>query len=247
MNKYYSKYKNKDNFSNNRYYNYKTNHYHKKNYYNNNYYCYNKNNYNNYTYDEETSYEKETTISTETYSTKEDSFSKSSKSTSRKHSYCEYNNDNFDNTIPLIISNDIEKTKVENIPKINLSEKELETAFFKPKNFKVTLPTKDENEVKKENKYENENINILEISVKISKDKIILFSLKKYDDLFQVSKDACIKNELSEDYADLFAYKIIKALNSIYGIYNLKLKEDEIKTLKELEERFKDNYDNDLN
>ena len=81
------------------------------------------------------------------------------------------------------------------------------------------------------------NIVILEINVKISDDKIFCFKLRKYDDMFQVSKQVCKENDISEDYVNFFVYHIIKALNSIYGIYNMNLKEKEIEFLKDLKKK----------
>ena len=51
--------------------------------------------------------------------------------------------------------------------------------------------------------------------------KNIFFKLRKFDDMFEVSKKACIDNKINECYTNFFVYYIIKALNSIYGIYNL--------------------------
>lgn len=240
MNKYYSKYTKKDNYSNNKTYNNRKSYYNKNNHYNNNYNSYKRRKkiYHD-TYEEEISYEKETTFSTKAPSTRDGSFSKSSNSTSRKHSYCEYNNDKIENyNTPLIIldNNKLEKSEIGNFQKINLSENELKTAYFKPKNYKENNLIKTENE-NKENQENNENIVILEINVKISKDKNVDFKLRKYDDMFQVIKQTCIDNEINEDLINFFGYTIIKALNSIYGIYNLKLKEEEIKYLKKIKEK----------
>ena len=80
----------------------------------------------------------------------------------------------------------------------------------------------------------------MDISVKISKDKNINFKLRKYDDMFQIIHKTCQENEIDENYTNFFVYTIIKALNSVYGIYNLKLKEEEIKFLRDLKERIKD-------
>ena len=235
MSKYNSRYMKKDKNYNKRQYNNKNNYYRKKNYYNNNeYYLYNQKNYNTYDlYEDDISVDRETTISTEAPSTKDDSFSQNSNSNSRKQSICEYNSDNliiFDNK-------SIDKSKIDKIPKINLSENEIKSAYFKPKKYKDISLSKNKNNNKNDNS--NENINILEINVKISKDKTIEFKLKKYDDMFQVAKEECKKNGLGEDYVNFFVYTIIKALNSIYGIYNLKLREEEIKTLIHLKEKCK--------
>ena len=82
---------------------------------------------------------------------------------------------------------------------------------------------------------------ILEINIKLSKDKSIFFKLKKYDDMFLVAKNACKENEISEKYVNFFVYSIMKALNSIYGIYNLKLNEDEISLINKLKVKCVDN------
>ena len=237
MSKYYHK---KDNYGYRQYNHRKTNHF--KRPYNNNYISYNKRYKNSYDiYEEEIYYDNEAALSNKAPSTKDGSFSQSSNSNSRKQSYCENNNnenneDNKDSSIIVLESNSLEKSKIDNVPKINLSENELKEAFFKPKNFKENSVTKIENN----NKEKNENIIILDISVKISKDKIINFKLRKYDDMFQVIDKTCQEYEIDKNYTNFFAYYIIKALNSIYGIYNLNLKEEEIKFLRDLKERIKD-------
>lgn len=236
------------------YYGYRQN-IHKKNYHNYHYKRYP--NYNNYTtnnnykkkrifyenYDEEISYDKEATLSNKAPSTKDGSFSQSSKSNSRKHSYCDYINDNNEknhNSQIIIQENKkIEQSKIDNVPKINLSENDLKTAYYKPKNYKNNSQT-IETSKESNNKDENENTIILEISVKITKDKIINFKLRKYDDMFKAIQEACKENDIDENYTSFFAYTIIKALNSIYGIYNLKLKKEEIEFLCDLKNKFKD-------
>ena len=77
----------------------------------------------------------------------------------------------------------------------------------------------------------------MEISVKISNDKKINFKLRKYDDMFNVIKKTCIENEISLELVYFFGYTIMKALNSIYGIYNLNLKDEEIKRLMKIKEK----------
>jgi hypothetical protein len=179
-------------------------------------------------YEEDISYNKETTISANTPSTKDNSLSQSSNSDSIKHSYTEHNSENIDQLELL----NIEDTS----PKINLSENELKTAYYKPKQCNNNTSLKKDININN-NKDKDENIIILEINVRVSKDKTFNFKLRKYDDMFQVTKDACIKNEISEKYTNFFVLKIIKALNSIYGIYNLSLKEKEIKFLNDLKEK----------
>ena len=217
MNKLYSKYTKKDNY-NHRQYNHRNTFHYKRNAYNNKYIPYYKRKKIAYdVYEEEISYEKEATLSTKAPSTKDGSFSQSSNNNSRRQSYCENNLDNIDNNkdYSKIVkdNNNLQQSKIENVPKINLSQNELKTAYFKPKNYEEnSLNTNENNNIKKD-----ENIAILEINVKMSKDKTIFFKLRKYDDMFKVINEACKKNEISEEYTNFFSYTIIKALNSIYG------------------------------
>ena len=248
MNKYYSKCpKRNNNGFGNKQHNYKKNNYYKRNQYNN-YINYNKRKKITYDiYEEEIPYEKETTLSTNDPSTKDGSFSQSSNSNSRKQSFNELNNeyynDNSENNKDLTLD---DNTKKNNIPKINLSDDVLKTAFYKPKNYKENKENKENTNIKNENKKpentdNNDNITILEINVKISKDKYVYFKLRKYDDMFEVVKETCKKNELSEEYINFFIRTIIKALNSIYGIYNLSLKNDEKKIITDLRKKYNDN------
>ena len=233
MNKFYSKYIKKDNNFTHRYNNHRNTYHYKKNSYNNNYIPYYKRKKINYDiYEEEISYEKEATLSTKAPSTKDGSFSQSSNQNSRKQSYCENNIDSTENNKDTSTFINLEQSKIENIPKINLSQNDLKTAYFKPKNYEESSIVKKEND----NIKKDENIDILEINVHISKDKTVLFKLRKYDDMFKVINEACKENEIREEYTNFFVYTIIKALNSIYGIYNLKLKEEEIKYLSFLKE-----------
>ena len=108
-----------------------------------------------------------------------------------------------------------------------------------------------------ENEREKENTDILEIHVKISKKDTLTFKIRRYDDMFKTVKIFCEINKLDIKLIRPLIIYIIKALNSIYGIYNLKLKSDEIQFLKDLNNKFfcddktKDEYmlnkDNDNN
>ena len=238
MNKQYSKVTKKDNYKKKQYknnikeYNYK-----KKHYNNNNYKVYNKNKniYYENTYEDEISYDRETVESLKGLSSTDCSFSQSSNSNSRKGSISEINNSGKNNYSLILIDESLsEKSKLVNIPKIDLSESELKSAYYKPKNYKENTVAKNENNniIDK-----NENIVILEINIKISNNKSIYFKLRKYDDMFEIVKECCKKNNLNENYINFFVYTIIKALNSIYGIYNICLKEDEIKFLKEIKNK----------
>ena len=85
---------------------------------------------------------------------------------------------------------------------------------------------------------DKENTDILEINVKVSPQKTLTFKIRRYDDMFKTVKIFCEINNLDIKLIRPLIIYIIKALNSIYGIYNLKLKEDEIEFLKELKNRF---------
>ena len=213
----------KKNFNKNKNYKYKKgNNYKKAQYNNNTYEIYNKQKDNSYEkiYDEEYSYDKRATESTYSNSTIDNSFSYSSKSISRKQSF----SDNSDDTFSFVQidnnnshnDNSNPNLKIDNFTKINLSDNDLKNAYYRPKNYKGDSLSKNGITQK-----QDENITILDIGVKISENKVINFKLRKYDDMFQVVKKTCKENELNENYQNFFVYTIIKALNSIYGIYNL--------------------------
>lgn len=87
--------------------------------------------------------------------------------------------------------------------------------------------------------YGKENTDILEINVKVSEGKTLNFIIRRYDDMFRTIKVFCEINKLDpETYMRPLITHVIKALNSIYGIYNMKLKPEEIKFLKEIKENY---------
>ena len=89
-----------------------------------------------------------------------------------------------------------------------------------------------------ENEKEKENTDILEIHVKISKKETLVFKIRRYDDMFKTVKIFCEINKLDIKLIRPLIIYIIKALNSIFGIYNLKLKNDEIQFLKDIKNEF---------
>jgi hypothetical protein len=212
----------------------------KKSQYNNTCAIYNKkkDNSNENIYDEEYSYDKRTSESTYSTSTIDNSFSYSSKSISRKQSFSDNDDDNFSFVLTDCNNsyNDNSKPnlKIDNFTKINLSDNDLKNAYYRPKNYKGDSLSKNGNITQKQ----NENITILDIGVKISENKVINFKLRKYDDMFEVVKRTCKENELNENYQNFFVNTIIKALNSIYGIYNLNLKKEEISFLQVLKDKY---------
>ena len=85
---------------------------------------------------------------------------------------------------------------------------------------------------------DKENTDILEINVKVSQTETLTFKIRRYDDMFRTVKMFCEINKLDIKLIRPLIMYIIKALNSIYGIYNLLLKKDEIEFLKEIKKEF---------
>ena len=85
---------------------------------------------------------------------------------------------------------------------------------------------------------DKENTDILEINVKISETEKLNFKIRRYDDMFKTVKIFCEINKLDIKLIRPFIIYIIRALNSIYGIYNLNLKTDEIQFLKDIKKNF---------
>lgn len=235
------KFKKKD-FNKIKYYKYKKANLFKKSQNNNNAFeAYNKtkDNSNEKIYDEEYYYDLRASESAYSSSTIDNSFSLSSKSISRKQSFSDNDNDDYCSSFVLTENNSSytdnykSNLKIDNFTKINLSDSELKKAFYRPKNYKDDSLTKSANIIQKQ----NDNIIILDIGVKISEKKVINFKLRRYDDMFQVVKKACKENDLNEKYQSFFICTIIKALNSIYGIYNLSLKKEEISFLQVLKNK----------
>ena len=231
MNHYYPKYSKKDNYQT-RYYKNKGNYCERRNRFqsNNNYWNYR---YNKINYDYNNN-NQENFFDDNDKETNDSSFSKSNNSNSRKNSNCKNNNEN--NDINNNKDKDFEKVNQNNVfvPKIKLSENDMKSAYFVPKSYKGNksiIKNQTDNQVSQK---KDENIVILEINIKISEDKTIFFQLRKYDDMFLEIKKICEENKIEEELSQNLPRIIIKALNSIYGIMNLKLNEEEIEMIKEL-------------
>lgn len=91
-----------------------------------------------------------------------------------------------------------------------------------------------------------ENTDILEIVVKTSEKDVKVFKIRRFDDMFNTVKVFCEINKMDGKLIKPFIIYIIKALNSIYGIYNLQLKNDEIEFLNDLKKQFIEEYGLDL-
>lgn len=73
--------------------------------------------------------------------------------------------------------------------------------------------------------------------IKIIRKKKIFFELRKYDDMFSLIQKVCQENEIEEKIREFLPKIIMKALNAIYGVMNLKLKKEEIELLNVLKEK----------
>ena len=69
------------------------------------------------------------------------------------------------------------------------------------------------------------------VNVKLSNDKIVVFRLRRYDDLFNTVKLFCEINSIKEDLIKPIIIKSLEALNNIYKIYNWKMSQDDINQL----------------
>ena len=85
---------------------------------------------------------------------------------------------------------------------------------------------------------DKENTDILEINVKVSEGHTLTFKIRRFDDMFKTVKIFCEINKLDIKLIRSFIIYIIKALNSIYGIYNLPLKNEEILFLKDIKNSY---------
>ena len=82
-----------------------------------------------------------------------------------------------------------------------------------------------------------ENTVILNVNVKISKDKTAVFRLKRYDDLFLTIKLFCEINSIDEKFMKPLIIKSLTTLNTIYQVMNSKLDNEQINILKEIKEK----------
>ena len=131
-------------------------------------------------------------------------------------------------------------TNIKNIL-LNLSDKEIKEAFFIPKklrqkNKKENVKTK--NSINMNNTNRNENTEVLKVEIKISKDKVLHLNFGRLDNVYTVVNKFCKENKLDDISRLVVISNVLKGFSSIYSIYNLNLKEDEIQFLKELKEKY---------
>lgn len=83
-----------------------------------------------------------------------------------------------------------------------------------------------------------ENTVILEVDIKLKDGDIHRIMIGRFNDLFQVVLKFCEINHLKDEFIRPIIIYIIKALNSIYGIFNMKLKPEEIQFLADLKNKY---------
>lgn len=76
-----------------------------------------------------------------------------------------------------------------------------------------------------------ENTDILIVKVKVSKSEIIVFKIRRYDDMFKTIQMFCEINKINPQLEKPIILNVIKALNSIYAMYNINLSERDIQFL----------------
>ena len=77
-----------------------------------------------------------------------------------------------------------------------------------------------------------ENTDILQVNVKIAKDKNVLFKLRRFDDLFLTVKLFCEINSIEEKLIKPIISKTLCTLNSIYQVYNAQIDSNNMNILK---------------
>ena len=159
------------------------------------------------------------------------------------------NNNIFQNNNNQNINLNINKSSsIDSIQPFNLYDSQSSNSLRKMKSFDSfhsSIKSQISNSIF-ENEKEKENTDILEINVKISEKKSLIFKIRRYDDMFKTVKIFCEINKLDTKLIRPLIIYIIKALNSIYGIYNLNLKPEEIIFLKNIKNNFFDD-DNNIN
>ena len=151
-----------------------------------------------------------------------------------------HNNKNNNNLFNLYETNLIPSNSTTSIPSLNLN-KNINNVFIGNSYYDTNNNTLSNciinNSMEFYNKKEKENTDILCINIKINNNELLVFKIRRYDDMFKTVKIFCEINKLDTKYIKPLIIYIIRALNSIYGIYNLSLNENEIKFIEDLRER----------
>ena len=135
-------------------------------------------------------------------------------------------------------------SKTSNYSKVSKST--LDTSIYSIKEKDVSEILEEKNDNLKENdnktcfneKYQInpafENTEILNVNVKLSKDRTAIFKLKRFDDLFLTIKLFCEINSVDEKLIKPLIIKSLTTLNTIYQVMNSKLDGNQIGVLKNI-------------
>ena len=91
---------------------------------------------------------------------------------------------------------------------------------------------------------DKENTDVLCVNLKISPNETLVFKIRRYDDMFKTVKMFCEINNLDASYIRPLITYVIKTMNMIYGIMNMKLTYDEVSYLQMIKHQ---TNNNDLN
>ena len=154
------------------------------------------------------------------------------------------------NNIPNFSNTKKGKRRLSNTSKASdcskVSKSTLDTSICSIKEKDVSEVLEDKNDNLKENdnkacsneKYQTnpafENTEILNVNVKLSKDRTAIFKLKRFDDLFLTIKLFCEINSVDEKLIKPLIIKSLTTLNTIYQVMNSKLDENQIGVLKNI-------------
>ena len=82
-----------------------------------------------------------------------------------------------------------------------------------------------------------ENTEILNVKVKISKDNIAIFKLKRFDDIFTTIQYFCEINNLDEKFIKPLIIKSLCAINTLYQVMNSNINKDNLKLLQTIKNK----------
>ena len=152
------------------------------------------------------------------------------------------NNKNIINISKFLYINNL-KRRLSNISEKNSelsnnSEDDSNSSFFSISDEEEEKKTNN-NKIDCKNKQYNgnpefENTEILRVNVKISKDKIAVFKLKRFDDIFLTIKLFCEIYSIDEQLIKPFIIKSLSTLNTIYQVMNSKLEKEQINLLNKI-------------
>ena len=127
------------------------------------------------------------------------------------------------------VNNEISSFSSQQIPKVKITNKFSENNSAEPFN-KYNSINQEINQF-----WINpiaENTEILNVNVKISKNKSAIFKLRRFDDLFLTVKLFCEINSIDEKLMKPIIIKSLCALNNIYQVFNTQIDEKNLKRLR---------------